>query len=694
MQRTVTPAILAGENAFITAGTGSGKTEAAVAPIVSRYWRPVLENDQLMPIVYIVPTKALANDLLKRLERPLDQLHLTVGIRHGDRDDLQHVHSPNVVITTPESLEVLLIRNDAHLVGVRAVIIDEMHLFYNTQRGLQLAVQLRRLVRQIGHPIQVVALSATVGDLKAVRDFLLGPATTAALFRFEAGRPIDAVIRPVASADQLLDLTEHLMSANQGAVKYLTFVDSRVGCEQLIQTIAHRKRLAPLVSAHYSSLSPEVRLETERRFAEQRQGLCISTSTLELGIDIGDIDAIALWEPTRDVNSFLQRVGRGNRRSSKTNVICLVPAPSKAGMPSADWDVSKLPDALLTTLAYATLLHLARRGQLEQTQPFHLYGAVVQQILGLLLETRTWVRTVDLAELLRYLPWLNRITLESMLSELEAQGYIIKHPVKNHWSAGEKLFRLKSLRMIYGNFPIGSREIGVMEGNRKLGDVPDVNLMFFDEGKLVRFNGANWRVVERSDTFIRLEPSTTRARADFRYGGEKARFDQYLIDGMWHSVFDATTCTGDIADLAWRARYEEWMAKLRTSCTPGSIPYYIDAGGMFHYLTCAGRVTNGCLAAYAKLPVDRVSDFGLVAPKALHWSGMPRETAELINYVTPQLDGVAKQTLFQSLLPDRLQIDEAREAWLKAPSTLSILQRLQSGTAVEVSPGLLAPFGV
>lgn len=694
MQQQVCPAILAGNDVFIAAGTGSGKTEAAMAPIVSNYWRSVLNDEQLMPIVYIVPTKALANDLLKRLQRPVDQLDLRIGIRHGDRDDVQRVHSPNILITTPESLEVLLIRKDVHLAGVQAVVIDEMHLFYNTQRGLQLSIQLRRLARRIGHKLQVVALSATVGDLGAVRDFFLGKGAVAELFRFDAGRPIDAIIRPVGSSDELLDFTEKLMSANEGAVKYLTFVDSRVGCEQLIQTISRRSRLAPVVSTHYSSLSQEVRLETERKFAEQRQGLCVATSTLELGIDIGDIDAINLWEPTRGVDSFLQRVGRGNRRSSKTNVICFVPSPTSAGAPSSDWDVSKLPNAMLATLAYITLLRLARLGQLEQTRPYHLYGAVAQQIMALLLETGTWVRTVDLVTLMEHLPWLNRSALESILTELEAQGYVIKHLVKNRWSAGDTLFRLKSLRMIYGNFPIGSREIAVMEGDRQLGDVPDVNLMLFDEGKLVRFNGRSWRVAERSDKFIRLEPSSTKARADFRYGGEKARFEQYLIDMMWSSLFEDAALADDIAVSTWRQRYEAWRAAFSQGCHVQSIPYYLDTGGRFHYLTCAGRVVNGCIAAYSQLPVDNASDFGIVSPKALRWNTMPDDPVTLLQYVTPQLDGVAKQTLFQSLLPDTLQIDEAREPWLKSPSTVSILNRLQSGKAVEVNPALLEPFGV
>jgi hypothetical protein len=120
----------------------------------------------------------------------------------------------------------------------------------------------------------------------------------------------------------------------------------------------------------------------------------------------------------------------------------------------------------------------------------------------------------------------------------------------------------------------------------------------------------------------------------------------------------------------------------------------VDARGCFHYLTSAGRVANGCIAAYNKLPVEDVSDFGLTSPKALRWNEVPGDASRLLQYVTPQLAGMAKQTLFQSLLPDSLQIDESREPWLKSPSTSSILNRLRSGQSVKVAPGLLAPFGV
>ncbi|MGI8501067.1 MAG: DEAD/DEAH box helicase [Hassallia sp.] len=137
-----------GKNVVLSSGTGSGKTEAVLAPLLSRYWRQAAKAGALT-ILYIAPTKALVNDLEKRLYPLLDRLGLRVGIRHGDRDDLVSGQTPHVLVTTPESLEVLLFRKDTALQTVQAVVIDEVHLLYNTQRGLQLSILLRRLKQSL-----------------------------------------------------------------------------------------------------------------------------------------------------------------------------------------------------------------------------------------------------------------------------------------------------------------------------------------------------------------------------------------------------------------------------------------------------------------------------------------------------------------------------------------------------------------
>lgn len=164
VQEAAIQPIMKGENIVLSSGTGTGKTEAVLAPLISLYRREALNTDTLA-ILYIAPTKALVNDLEKRIRLPLNKINFKLGVRHGDRDDLVSGVTPNMLITTPESLEVLLLRKEKLLCGVRAVIIDEVHLLYNTQRGLHLSVLLQRLNHFTGRRLQWAALSATMSVL-------------------------------------------------------------------------------------------------------------------------------------------------------------------------------------------------------------------------------------------------------------------------------------------------------------------------------------------------------------------------------------------------------------------------------------------------------------------------------------------------------------------------------------------------
>src|SRR5262249_23030358 len=142
----------------------------------------------------------------KRLYPPLYSLGLRVGIRHGDRDDLTTGPTPHVLITIPESFDVLLFRKESALQTIRAVVIDEIHLLYNTQRGLQLSLLLQRLRERLGAKMQWAALSATIGRLSDVRDFLVGCDEDAVFLQYPAHRQIDAQVRHVSSEADFLAL--------------------------------------------------------------------------------------------------------------------------------------------------------------------------------------------------------------------------------------------------------------------------------------------------------------------------------------------------------------------------------------------------------------------------------------------------------------------------------------------------------
>ena len=207
-QRESVNPVVEGDDVLVLAGTGSGKTEAVLAPLVQR-WLPAMRREPGCSIIYVTPTRALANDLLRRIEPSMDSLGLRVGVRHGDRNDLCRTKKPELLITTPESLDVLLTSRNEALRSVRGVVLDEVHLIYNTQRGCQLGILLRRLEGFTGTSLQVVGLSATIAAPTHIWRFFR-PGQRVVAVRDEQAKPLDAYIRDIPSDQALVDLIDGL----------------------------------------------------------------------------------------------------------------------------------------------------------------------------------------------------------------------------------------------------------------------------------------------------------------------------------------------------------------------------------------------------------------------------------------------------------------------------------------------------
>src|SRR5689334_10478068 len=188
-QREAIRPILEGHDVLLLSPTGSGKTEAVLAPLIQKYARE-MRAAAGTTILYITPTRALANDLFRRLLPALEKLNISVGIRHGEQNDLARVRKPNVLITTPESLDVLMVSGERSIASARAIVLDEIHLTYNTQRGFQTATLLRRLELAAGSRHQVIGLSATVADSKDIWAFFR-PGIDPVVVREEGRKPLD-----------------------------------------------------------------------------------------------------------------------------------------------------------------------------------------------------------------------------------------------------------------------------------------------------------------------------------------------------------------------------------------------------------------------------------------------------------------------------------------------------------------------
>jgi len=666
-EAAIEPLIL-GKNLVLSSGTGSGKTEAVMAPLISRYWRQAIGSDALT-ILYIAPTKALVNDLETRLSLVLQKIRFRVGIRHGDRDDLKSALKPHILITTPESLDVLLFRKDSALANIQAVVIDEVHLLYNTQRGLQLSVLIQRLKQKIEHPLQWIALSATVGKLSDIRDFCFGT-QEAEFLEFPAYRTIESHIRHINNEAEFIKCIKQL-TQGYPATKLLVFCNARRECERLANILQQGKSLGIEVITHYSSLSAEVRLENEQRFSKSKSHtICFSTSTLELGIDIGDINAVILWGLPNGVESFLQRIGRSNRRENQTNVICLV--------------TGKTSNYIEETLNFLALIDTAQKGQLPQRSPYELYGAVSQQCLSIIASNQgCFTRISDLHSLLKNQRYLDRPKLEAILDKLSESKYLQKHGFKNRYGADENLYKLKDSRLIYGNFSVGSRQIEVHHGSRSLGEVPVDNILRIRPGIFVRFAGQVWKVIKVSIQAISVEPSQSTSNAiDFSYSGRGLGSDSFLCSQLW-SLIHEEGIQVNLLSPSLRQKVQKWLNKTRQTFHFNTIPYTQSSEGIRYY-TFGGYLVNKAIGIFTQKSNFKASPISLLTNSRINWNSIPVNPQDY-EAVFNLLFESSEQSIYQHLLPEEFQIHEFMQAWLKDATVYDILSRLSKSTAIQVS---------
>jgi len=330
-QQKVIPKILEGKNVLLISPTATGKTEAAMLPILSQLIQ-IPRAEPGIKVLYITPLRALNRDMLNRLEWWCNNLDLKLAVRHGDPDGRERTRQsrspPDILITTPETLQTLLfgwvIRR--HLQSVRWVIVDEVHELADNKRGSQLSLALERLREIARREFQIIGLSATIGTPEKVACFLVGN-----------NRPVEIVEVPVARHMRLeiifpkpepedfalaSSLYTHpevaarlrvIRKLIEGHTSVLLFTNTRTISEVLASRFKVWDRNFP-VSIHHGSLAKSSRVAAEQGLkAGELQGL-ICTSSLELGIDIGRIDLVIQYMSPRQVTRLIQRVGRSGHR--------------------------------------------------------------------------------------------------------------------------------------------------------------------------------------------------------------------------------------------------------------------------------------------------------------------------------------------------------------------------------------------
>jgi ATP-dependent Lhr-like helicase len=317
VQELASHALLDGNNAVVLAPTAGGKTEASMFPMLAQ----LVDREPVgVGLLYIAPIKALLNNQAERLGLYTEMVGLRRFLWHGDikaAEKRQFIKDPaSLLMTTPESLEVMLISPKvphAQLFGdLRGVVIDEVHALAGSERGAHLMSVLERLARFSRHDLQRVALSATVGNPEAILAWLQGTSS-------RSGCVIDPPKTPAAKDLQIYlrdDLGAIAQEASQRAQgrKSLFFCQSRALAEDIAERMRDR---GTDVFVHHSSVSLEERTAAEARFHRGTNASIVCTSTLELGIDVGDLDLVLQANAPSTVSSFLQRLGRTGRRAGQ-----------------------------------------------------------------------------------------------------------------------------------------------------------------------------------------------------------------------------------------------------------------------------------------------------------------------------------------------------------------------------------------
>ncbi|GII98223.1 ATP-dependent Lhr-like helicase [Sediminihabitans luteus] len=483
LQAAAVPAVRSGDDCILIAPTAGGKTEAAVFPLLSSMvqgeWRG-------LTILYVTPLRALLNNLYPRITAYGEWLGRTVGLWHGDVGDTERkrllAEPPDILLTTPESLEAMLVSrrvdHDRFFSNVRAIVIDELHSFAGSDRGWHLLGVLARLERIAGRSIQRVGLSATVGNPQEIGRWL-----QEGEFEATSARELRVVSEPVAASapepEVMLDFVGSVANAARVIAKLhrgekrLVFCESRRVSEQIAFEL---RELGVETFVSHSSLSAEERRRSEQAFAEAQNTVIVATSTLELGIDIGDLDRVIQIDAPRTVASFLQRLGRTGRRPGTTRNTLFLATNSDAFLEAAG------------------LLLLWKRGFVEPiTPPPHPLHLTAQQLLALALQEGAYGASA-------WREWWGDLALmddaEEVLDYLRHKEFLVDDGgLLMIGPAAEKTFGRRHFMDLLSSFD-AEKELRVVAGNKEIGFISPLALprQGSGENKPILMNGRAWRI--------------------------------------------------------------------------------------------------------------------------------------------------------------------------------------------------------
>lgn len=341
VQETSWPAIARGEHVRVSAPTGTGKTLSAFLVFLDRMKKMALEGclKRELQLIYVSPLKSLAADIRENLKKPLAGIGgeelVSVAVRTGDttqRERQQIVRKPpHILIITPESLYLMLTSKTGQnvLCTARTVIVDELHALIDTKRGAHLMLSLARLDALCKEPLQRIGLSATISPLSKAADYLAPEPVFVAAPSMEKkvrlqvlGSYVDGSRRKKDPVWQ--ELAALVYQYCQGKRSVIAFVEGRRYAEKLAYYV-NLLGGEDFARVHHGSLSKEQRGEAEQSLRDGKLRLLCATSSMELGIDVGEIDQVLQVGCPRTVSGTMQRLGRAGHNPSRTSVMYLFP---------------------------------------------------------------------------------------------------------------------------------------------------------------------------------------------------------------------------------------------------------------------------------------------------------------------------------------------------------------------------------
>lgn len=668
--------VLRGDDALLLAPTAGGKTEAALFPLLTRMSEEAWGGTS---VLYVCPLRALLNNLEPRVASYAGWLGRTASVRHGDTTagarKRQVFNRPDILLTTPESLESMLVSTLSDpgrlFADVRAVVVDEVHAFAGDDRGWHLLSVLERISRLAGWPLQRIGLSATVGNAPELLSWLQGGNRA-------AGRAA-TVVAPEAGATTVPEMQLDFVGSEDNAAKViaalhrgdkrLVFADSRRTVENV--ALGLRDREVETYVSH-SSLSVDSRRQAETAFSQARNCVIVSTSTLELGIDVGDLDRVIQIGAPYTVASLLQRLGRTGRR------------------PGTSRNMLFLSTDNAQFLRACGLLQLWSEGLVEPVVPPPAPRHVAaQQLLGLTLQERlvgsnTWQESFDGLDLASADDWDAIAAWLIETGHLDSdQGMLFMGP-----EAERRYGRIhyRDLMAVFTADP----QIVVLHGREEVGTVDPILLQRKVEGpRLITLGGRGWKVNyidwKRHRAYVEPSPDADTSR----WSGMPQPESFELSDATRRVLLGAEPSGVRLSKRAVH-RLDELREEYAHRVRPDSTVLVQEARGRMRWWTWAGARANAVLVA----ALDQVMPELLDETKAFNnWQiGLRGDTTagsltagiraardsfgdELAD-VLPAVDANALRRLkFSELLPPDLAFETLAQRLVDLPGCVMVLNR-------------------